>query len=52
MKEQDKIDCIMLVIMMMILYAMAMRIEKQTLLILDIVLLIITFFAFIGKIRK
>jgi hypothetical protein len=52
MKEQDKIDCIMLALMMMFLYGIAMRINDDTLLILDIILLLITYFAFIGKVRK
>lgn len=52
MKEEDKIHCVLLVLMMMFLYEVAMRIENQTLLILDIILLVITFFAFIGKVRK
>ena len=52
MNEQDKIDCIMLVMMMMFLYALAMKIENESLMFCDVILILITFFAFVGKIRK
>ena len=52
MKEQDKIDCIMLVLMMMFLYALALKIDNESLMFCDAVLMMITFFAFVGKIRK